>query len=330
LRRLAQAALADYDLNPGRLGLLKHGHNTTFRLDGAERAEAGGPRYVLRVNRPGWRTLPQIRSEMAWLEALQRDTALGVPRPVPNRAGEMVTTAAARGVPQERHCVLLRWVEGRFYRERISPVSMERIGRFTAHLHDHVIHQFRPPPTFTRPSVQWGSEEDPGDMAREMAKGLEKGAALITPEDLATFTLARHHLRKAMQALSREPAQYNLIHADLHHGNCLFHGGEARAVDFDDCGWGHLLYDLAVTQWPLQQRPDFAALQAAHLTGYRRVRPLPPETETLLPLFRAARTFMNAMYLAGRAGDPSLGVPVRQFVAYAAAELFRFLREQGH
>ena len=29
--------------------------------------------------------------------------------------------------------------------------------------------------------------------------------------------------------------------------NYLFHGGEVRLIDFGDCGWGHYLYDLAVT-----------------------------------------------------------------------------------
>ena len=44
-----------------------------------------------------------------------------------------------------------------------------------------------------------------------------------------------------------------LIHADLHYENFLFHDGVARAIDFDDCGWGFYLYDVAVTLWELEE-----------------------------------------------------------------------------
>ena len=38
---------------------------------------------------------------------------------------------------------------------------------------------------------------------------------------------------------------YGLIHADLGtKANVLFHKGEARAIDFDDSGYGYWMYDL--------------------------------------------------------------------------------------
>ena len=321
LRKLAEEALAQYDLKVQAFHTLLHLENTTFRV------ESGEKQFVLRINRPDHRTETQILSEALWLAALRRDTRLVVPEPVANRQGEFVTGAAASGVPQERSCVLFGWVQGTFYRNRISPVALERVGWFTAQLHQHAM-GYDPPAEFCRHNVEFGTDEEPGEMMRLLKKGFEEGAAIIPPHDLATFTLARHYLQEAIAAVGEEQDAFGLIHADLHHGNYLFHQKEVRAVDFDDCGWGHFLYDLAVTQWYLQARPDYAELCRAHLAGYQAVRPLSEGQLALLPTFRAARTLMMAVYMAGRADNPKLRKRAPQFVAHCAAVLRDFLSEQ--
>jgi Ser/Thr protein kinase RdoA (MazF antagonist) len=63
-----------------------------------------------------------------------------------------------------------------------------------------------------------------------------------------------------------------LIHADLHLGNALFHRGGVRLIDFDDCGTGPRLYDLAVALWELRERPDYSVFRKALLTGYGALR----------------------------------------------------------
>ena len=71
LRRLAQVALDRYGLGGSRLQLLSTETNAIFRVD-----TAANERFVLRINKPGGRSLSQIRSELWWLEALRRDTDL--------------------------------------------------------------------------------------------------------------------------------------------------------------------------------------------------------------------------------------------------------------
>jgi Ser/Thr protein kinase RdoA (MazF antagonist) len=61
---------------------------------------------------------------------------------------------------------------------------------------------------------------------------------------------------------------FGLIHADLHQENYLFHGKQVRAIDFDDCGYGPFVYDLAVTLSELEHRADYPTLRAALLAGY--------------------------------------------------------------
>ena len=322
LRVLAEEALAQYGIDVQDFQLLAHLENTTFRV------VTNDNKYVLRINRPYHRTAEQIRSEAHWLAAIRRDTDLVVPHPVPNSKGEVVSRAGAPGVPEERCCVLFEWVEGQFYRQRLSPVALERVGRFTAQLHDHAT-TFDPPRNFTRHNVEFGNEDEPGEMQRLLTKGFKDGAAILAPHDLATFTLARHHLQTVIDGVGQGGDVFGLIHADLHHANCLFYEEEVRAIDFDDCGWGHFIYDLAVTQWYLQARPDYRALCEAHVAGYRAIRTLSDEQLALLPSFRAARTLLMAVYMAGRVDSPDLRKRAPQFVAHCAGVLRDYLAQQG-
>jgi Ser/Thr protein kinase RdoA (MazF antagonist) len=63
-----------------------------------------------------------------------------------------------------------------------------------------------------------------------------------------------------------------LIHADLHLGNALFHRGEVKLIDFDDCGTGPRLYDLAVALWELRDEEGYEVFRDALLDGYREHR----------------------------------------------------------
>src|SRR5713226_9817562 len=88
LRRLAQTALAAYELKAARLTPLQHFLNTTFRVDVPSHALKlhgdGGEkflRYALRISRSGYQDASTILSELLWLQAIHRETNLVVPEP---------------------------------------------------------------------------------------------------------------------------------------------------------------------------------------------------------------------------------------------------------
>jgi len=91
-----------------------------------------------------------------------------------------------------------------------------------------------------------------------------------------------------------------LIHADMHLGNALFWRGEVKVIDFDDCGFGYWLYDIAVSLWELRHRNDYGHFRSALIDGYTRRRPLPPG---LLPILR------RPLSVPGHCGE---GVPRAQ------------------
>src|ERR1700694_531607 len=88
MRRLAQTALAAYELESANLTPLQHFLNTTFRVDvplDALRLQGGDKplRYAFRISRSGYQDASTIRSELLWLQAIRRETTLVVPEPIP-------------------------------------------------------------------------------------------------------------------------------------------------------------------------------------------------------------------------------------------------------
>ena len=297
LRRLAERAFKAYDMPAPHLTPLLHEDNTTFRVD-----HANGERYVLRIHRP-LRTVEAVRSEMTWLAALRRETEFVVPEPVPTRDGDLLTVSSVEGVPEPRICMLFRWVEGRFLDARLTPSHLERVGAFMAGLQLHGA-RFQPPNDFVR-----GRLDNLTDQARRLAaRGASEAIArgqidhpddetaavrLITeicsPEDGARVATLLGKVRETQRTVGQGPETFGLIHGDLHQGNYLFHADQVRAIDFDDCGYGYYLYDMAVTLSEVNWRKNTPALRRSFLAGYRSVRDLSPEHEQYLDTFIALR-----------------------------------------
>ena len=100
------------------------------------------------------------------------------------------------------------------------------------------------------------------------------------------------------------PATFGLIHGDLHQENYLFRDGRAGAIDFDDCGFGYFLYDLAVTLSEVDGRAQTSALRDGLLTGYQEVRPLPPGLAEHLPAFLALRELKLTLWFVEQRNLP--------------------------
>lgn len=287
MRLLADRAMADYRLAGARLELLTHLFNTTFRVTAPD-----GQRYTLRIQRQGHLLTPELRSELLWLAALRRETDLAVPEPVPTRAGELLTVAETPGVPEPRACVLFRWMDGRFLERQLTPRHLDQVGVLTARLQEHAA-RWTPPPEFTRRRVDSISgfarrQPDPlADTVIDHTRALLDD--LLSPEAAEIVAAVLRRVRAVQQALGYGPDTFGLIHGDLHQENYLFHGDTVCAIDFDDCGYGHWLYDLMVTLLNVRHLPRYPELRAALLAGYRRVRPLPEEHAAYLDTFFALR-----------------------------------------
>ena len=302
LRRMARTALAAFGVDRSRLRLLRHEHNTTFRVD------TGASTFVLRINRPGVHGSATIASEMEWLRALVSGTDLGVPEPVLAVDGAAVVPIDESGDGEPRTAAMLRWQDGRFVDARLTSRHLRQVAVLQSGLQRHAATWNRPE-GFVRPRVDTLSA---AARRRSISSGDAAGTAWPAADDAAetvTFVAellsrrCRDHRTRTRRRVGDDhrararPDAAGLIHADLHYENFLFHHGVARAIDFDDCGWGLYLYDVAVTLWELEEREHYSQLRDAFLEEYAHHRRLPPNHDAHLRALFVLRRIQMLMWI---------------------------------
>jgi Ser/Thr protein kinase RdoA (MazF antagonist) len=264
----ARSVLASYGLEDAPLTRLGGADNTNFRVDTPEP-------YALRLRKPGGSDRVTMASELAWLGRLQTDTSLVVPEPVVNTSGELITGIAFAG-EAETLATLTRWVKGTTppTTDALSHEQLTSAGAVMAHLHRHA-RQFSPPEWFER--ARYGNA-----YFRRRARALFSAlsGSNLKGEELSRLEARAEHVITRFAGLERTPERFGLIHADFHSGNYVLFGAEVRIIDFDRCGFGFYLFDLALALMELGEPRRERFLQ-----GYRAVAPLPPNYSGLLQGF---------------------------------------------
>ena len=323
LRALATVALARWGVRDCEPEIVKYRENAVFRV-----AAADGRDAVLRVHRHGYHSDAALRSELAWLAALHAD-GIAVPAAIPSAAGEPFEIVQGAGVPEPRQVDMLTWMPGipiGTLEEGLNPAIVDvhavfaGVGRLCARLHNQT-EAWTLPTGFTRHA--WDRE---GLVGPEPLWGRFWEAAVLGTKERRLIERARASVRDALTAYGRSPRRYGLIHADFNLDNMLLDGERVIPLDFDDCGFGWHLFDLA-TVWTIYHGSDLAeAIRAGVVEGYRRERDLPDEELEHLPLFELARAFSYLGWVHTRsetASAQSLAAEVAQLVCTLAEAYLR-------
>ena len=263
LRTLAQAALRHYDLARPTLTFHAFATNVLYRV-----STASGERFVLRLAVPGWRTLDDHLAEVAWLDALARDTSVRVPRIVPTRSGTKVLPLSVPGVPGTCNVLLMTWLPGRLLGHHLNPTNLARHGALFAELHHHG-GTWTPPAGFTQRRFEhWLSRGEENHLtARD---GATPAAVDALPSAWrASLDDTERLVEAAYAAVDRRDLR--VIHCDLWHDNVKLHRGSLQPFDFEDTVWGFRAHDIAMAMLDLLEHTDeerYATLLTAFRQGY--------------------------------------------------------------
>jgi Ser/Thr protein kinase RdoA (MazF antagonist) len=239
-------------------------------------------RYLLRVLATGNRQVAE--GEMTWLAALSHEAGLPVPAPVRSLEGELLTRITTPGVPKGRLVSLMRWVDGRRRATPFRPSHFQAWGRMVARLHAFAA-SWQPPEGFER--FVWDWEGLLG--GRDFGCSVEELVASMPDPLQEPFRIASSEAQAVMDDLGKGPDAYGMIHGDMYPDNVLFKAGQVFPIDFEDCGFGHWLWDIAL---PLCSQPwteQWYRQRDAFLEGYAQVRILPESQLQHLDLFMAAQ-----------------------------------------
>jgi len=288
LTALACSALSRYPAYlQGKLSLLCRSENATFLL------EAAGQRYALRLHRGNYHQRADILSELRWLDAL-RETGIVVPQAIADREGRLV-----QDLPLEdgsvRHAVLFHWIEGEMPGTDVDPRAFRQLGNITARLHQQS-KSWQKPADFQRiiwdhqtmvgAQSHWGDWRDAPGLKREDC-GVVEQAIVRVGEELALF--------------GKDPSRYGLIHADLRLTNLLLHKGETRVIDFDDCGMGWYLHDLAAAISFVEHHPRAAEWVDNWIQGYEQVAHIDDAELALVPTLLIQRRIQLLAWVGSHA-----------------------------
>lgn len=289
---LLAEALPAYGVGPDvRVRLLSLSENGTYLVtDGARQ-------FVARVHRYGYQDAGSIISELAWTAALRADCEVFTPAVVPTVSGEpIVILPRPEG---DRHVVAFTLVPGETGEESPHPISAYDLGVLTARMHQQV-ESWAPPAGFRR--FHWDADACLGPDARWGSWTVAPGVA---DTDHPTLAAATARILANLAAYGQGSDRYGLVHADLRSANLMIDDTlRLTVIDFDDCGYGWFLYDLAtVVSW-VEHTESVAATIDDWILGYTCVRPLTAADLAMVPTFVMLRRLMLTAWLGTHPQSP--------------------------
>lgn len=292
---ILHAILGSYGLDCATPYLLGSLWNRVYRIEAED-----GQRYSLRLCPLALQDRRSLEDELIWLELVASRQQVRVPRPVRNQQQDLITTlAAAEG---ERLSCLFEWVAGQPAHQNLTPSVMRQIGQAVARLHGmarELDGRFRE--SDFRGRYHYGSS-----LAASHREWIETHQAQIGGENVRLLNLAVTWLLDALKRMGETSDNYGLIHADLHFGNFLIHNGKVSVIDFDQLGWGHYAYDLAVLKVELDHESgECVDLWDDFIRGYQQVSLLPFEEENEIAALMVA---VNLAFLDWVYNSPNAAV----------------------
>jgi Ser/Thr protein kinase RdoA (MazF antagonist) len=232
---LAIEALRNYGLEDVQLTRLGGASNTNFKVDADDKS------YLLRLHTSACHDRVTISSELAWLSSLRSDTTLVIPKPVVNLNGELVTGVPADKEP-ETLCTLMSWVEGKIPPtvDTLTNEQLAEVGSLMAQLHIRS-QQIELPEGFKRQTFDKAYFSGRLEVLYTALSNTE-----LDKSDLNSLKVNASHIINNFAQLERKQDSFGIIHADFHSGNYLLCDGKVCIIDFDRCGFGFYLYDLAL------------------------------------------------------------------------------------
>ena len=249
LRQLARKSLLEYGIQNAILNFISDTTNTIFRV------QTQNTKYILRIDpEPATETRSRyLEEELIWLARLNQDTTLLVPKPIFSINATTVQLVVTPSIPEGKLVTLLHWMPGKLVGERVSPNVMQQLGETTAILHKHT-DRFSLPEGSVRTHIDWEKKLSfLQDNTIDMSLMLSSKDRDICAETVNSLLIDISSVK--------QKDNYGLIHADLHHYNCLLHEKKLMLIDFHDCCIGSYFYDIGVPLSYLDEYSNYDKLK---------------------------------------------------------------------
>lgn len=295
--KIAEQILKRYESVLGEgctLEILQLSENLTYLVKDA----FGVKRAVLRISRPGYHTPEELRAELEWMERLGRDTNLSLRVPIVDVEGRFIQNV------KDICCgVMFTYMEGTPLEDQSPerlPIWFERLGEITAVLHTHARSwdEARRLPRFC-----WNYETMLGTGA---IWGDWRNVPSLTPQMSAILEQADRVIHRRLMEYGMTRENYGLIHGDLRGSNILIDGARMSVIDFDDCGYGWYMQDLAASLSFIETEKYVGELIRAWLIGYQKKVRLSRRDKDMIDTFLVMRRIQLLAWTSGHENSHSV------------------------
>lgn len=274
--------LEHYDINVVSHEHLRTSENVVIKL-----LSDDGRSYALRIRKIIGAYQEQIMSELIVLRDFSEQTRADIPAPMATRSGKLFCIVNDDG--NDFMCIVFSWVGGvHLGGHEITPQHMASMARSVAQLHCFSS-SYKPPANFVRPVYDddWFFGDKSWTASGEFVGRLD-------PAEASYLRKANDSIRARLTQYPKSAETFGLIHYDLHVGNFLFAGDRANMIDFDECGFGWYLFDLAHILFEFIEDARFEAFKKVAAENYGAGA----YSDSDLNLFLALQgiAYMNWMY----------------------------------
>lgn len=291
--KLASEALKLYAMHGNSIAkILQISENITYLVTNLN----NGVKSVMRIGRPGYHTKDELDAELIWLKEIRKNTPLVVSGAIKGVNSEYVQEVSCSLTPNKKYyCVMYEFLEGNAPNENDEENVVKQfvnLGETTGYLHRQVkmwnkandLNRF----TWDYDSMigtnpRWGKWQNAVDMTIEIEELLTRTSKMI---------------RKRIINYGKCKDKFGLIHADLRLANLLIDGEQIKVIDFDDCGYGWFMHDMAASISFIEDKPIAKELINSWIEGYSKVQKLKKEDINEIDTFVMQRRLQLMAWLA--------------------------------
>lgn len=318
--------------------LAEHTENT----DESPNSDSGSRsrRVIVRLCRPAYHSEEELLSEIRWMLELQKQyrehdedrqvwggdkhsaVRFSLRQPLAGDDGQYLYTAQdSKG--QVYYGVVFDYLPGTPLEEQAlseQAIWFERLGEVTALLHTQTKGWKE---ASELPRFHWNYETMIGRQAvwgdwREVfvpAQPIKSGPGI--PDVL---NRADRLIYQKLQEYGVNREKYGLIHGDLRGANLLIEEDRLKIIDFDDCGFGWYMQDLAASLSFIETEEAVPELIKAWIAGYRKQGTLTREDLDMIPTFIMMRRLQLLAWVHSRTNAAS-AITYRERFAEGTVEL---------
>lgn len=275
---LAEIVATRYFSGDLTIELINYEYNATFKVVDSE-----GRKFALRMNINSLRTIENLNAELAFVSHLSSNSKVNTAHVVRTLGGEETTSIRLDLADRDLHCVMYSWIEGEELGDEPTDEQLFALGAAMAQLH-LATKSFELPDGAKLPRLDdffWGTD----DMLFSETSELDQ----VTQ---AALKLGVNAINEIVAELYSNASPI-VIHADLHGWNVMWNEGVLTVFDFDDCGIGLPIQDLATALYYLDTPEQDEALKM----GYLSVTALPEASDRTIKALALHRRILLLNYL---------------------------------